>query len=290
MKIFTTGTASWLPTTVQEALGLPSHVRQGRVLVSAQSKVTAFLMLTDRRMAPHSPRDSEFRQAMGNDVNALSAAGLFDKPVVLATTMLGGGPVAQVGTDGVTVIGKLVPAANYGYVFEPATAELAAVIEDRKLSAANLSALTAATVVKLDEVVAETVLAQMAANTKRVAELNDELDQLRLARQELALHARQLKIVDPASRVLDVTPARVSQLADAALVERADRTGLWPVGTRVQIQDRDRDPENYPYAVVVDRPAGRVAPNSRRWVWVRYACSGDVCPVRHHDVLPAREQ
>lgn len=313
MKVFTTNTRSILPPYVHQSLGLPDHIRQGRVFVSARTKAAAFALLSDRGLAPSSIRDPGFRQAMGNDVDALAAGQVFKKPIVVASGRTstvgvagdegagrgeGGAPVVWVGPSKSTlVIGRLVPGAGSlsKLVFVPARrapdaepvvpdAPAAERVEPEQRAAADAEADD-----RLDVVAREKgqVLAALAENVRRVDQATRELARLRRTRQELALRARELDITAAAARALKVTPGRVSQLADEALVARATtRPETWDPGTRVHVTDPVRDPQDFPYAVVVVKPAGKVPPNeSERWVWVRFEDTGAVVPVRPWQLL-----
>lgn len=117
MKVFSLGNHGFIGREACDALDLPQHVRQARVLLIAASKAAAVRMCEDIRA--HSPNgvpislptlsDPEFRLATGNDVEALREAGLLDEPGVFVMPMLSrpGDAVVRVDTNGVRVIGTL---------------------------------------------------------------------------------------------------------------------------------------------------------------------------------------
>lgn len=123
LKVFSLGNGGFIDTATQETLELPSHVRQAQVLAIAATKAAAVQVLAERGFRRVSARDPEFRQAMGNDVDALRDAGLFDEPRVLVTPLIArdGDPVAVMLLDGVPQrIGRLhSKPPRYVYVFEP---------------------------------------------------------------------------------------------------------------------------------------------------------------------------
>ncbi|RKR92718.1 hypothetical protein BDK92_7196 [Micromonospora pisi] len=89
LKVFTLGNHGFIDTPTGDALNLPSHTRQARVLVAATSKAHAVQVLAERGFPHHPPRDPEFRTAMGNELNALIDAGLLAEPAVLVMPLLG---------------------------------------------------------------------------------------------------------------------------------------------------------------------------------------------------------
>jgi hypothetical protein len=282
MKVYTTGHQHLLPR-VAAALGLPTHVNHGRVLVAARTKAHAYQLLADRHLEPASIRDDEFRQAMGDDVDELARVGLFDMPVVLATPMVGHGSaqrlVVRVEPDTTVTVGRLESRAGDRVAFVPTAAgvhgpvpaqpyivsDLVEVVAVRygvgqtvaqELLYDALRAADAAADAPLyddqgwilpdvvpsllhavereleqqdlraarDEMAsAEAVLAALAANRKRVREVNDEMEELRRERQELAHRARQLSVLPEAATTLGVTVGRVSQLGDEYLAAMAQR-------------------------------------------------------------------
>jgi hypothetical protein len=109
MKIFTTGLYGSVNPEVGELLGLPQFKLQARVLVAAATKRDAHKMLAARDMslAFSAP---EFRLAMGNDVDALSAASLLLAPTVLALASDGESPVVRIEPDrNHVVVGRYRP-------------------------------------------------------------------------------------------------------------------------------------------------------------------------------------
>jgi hypothetical protein len=119
LKVYTLGNNGFVGDAVRKAISQPEHVRQARMLISARTKADAIRLLEERRNRDNlaagaytsvpAPSDPEFRQATGNDVNALRAAGLLAEPDVLVLSLNGGrrGPVARVGMDGVRRLGVL---------------------------------------------------------------------------------------------------------------------------------------------------------------------------------------
>lgn len=162
-------------------------------------------------------------------------------------------------------------------------AEIEAELEQRALRAEEEAHIGDAPMSRRDLVVAA-----LAANRKRVKEVNTELERLRRERQEFAHRARELDIIAEAAAALDVTPGRVSQLGDEYLVAQARGRraqanylpGLW-----VEIEDQDRRPENWAVAQVVERPADAVSPDANDlWVWVH--TNGNTFPVRQYRLRP----
>lgn len=83
LKVFTLGIYGFIDQTIGEALNLPRHIRQARVLVAAPTKAEAARVLGERGFRDVGIRQPEFRLAMGNDLDAYQAAGLLNEPVVL---------------------------------------------------------------------------------------------------------------------------------------------------------------------------------------------------------------
>lgn len=114
MKVYTLGNHGFISAEVRDALGLPPHTRQARVLIAEETKAAAIRAVEaarSRRAAISLPTrsDPEFRVATGNDVDALRAAGLLDGPRVLVVgSVASGSPVVQVGEYTVRRIGVLV--------------------------------------------------------------------------------------------------------------------------------------------------------------------------------------
>lgn len=107
MKVYCLGNHGFVSALVRDALGLPSHVRQARVLVSARSKADAFRVLAERGMGPGSVRDPEFRVASGNDLDALAPSGLLNAPAVYAVSPRIGAVVRIEADRSPTVVGRL---------------------------------------------------------------------------------------------------------------------------------------------------------------------------------------
>lgn len=105
MKIFTTGRYGRVPGPLAAALGISaaSNHCQARVLVAAANKHEAHLLLAGVGLSVNFS-NPDFRQAMGNDVDCLAAAGQLAAPIVLARSHANG-PVAKIEADGYTIIG-----------------------------------------------------------------------------------------------------------------------------------------------------------------------------------------
>lgn len=120
IKVFTLGNHGFISREVGDALGLPSHVRQAQVLAVAATKAAAAQVLAERGHPYQNPRDPEFRQAIGQDVDALADAGLFDEPAVYVTQLLTrtGAPVVVMLPGGAPRrIGHLSRGAGEPYMF-----------------------------------------------------------------------------------------------------------------------------------------------------------------------------
>lgn len=122
LKVYTLGVNGFISPQIRDALGLPSHIVQARVLAVAATKAEAARILDERGFRHVSTRDSEFRVTAGNDVAALTAAGQLAEPGVWVTPMTGtgGSGVVTVQAGGVPQrIGRLEPAPGYRYTFIP---------------------------------------------------------------------------------------------------------------------------------------------------------------------------
>ncbi len=214
MKIYTAGT-SFISPPIVAALGLPGHVRQGRLLVVAHTKAEAFGLLHARHLGPDSIRDPEFRVAMGNDVDALIVAGLDREAAVFVVQSVHSvGPVVRVAADGTpTVVGRI---EDTGTASSPVrfVAEGGAVVLPEPEPAEPAEGAQPAGQAPDPEVFA----AACQANAERVAALNVELAAARAQRQELARQAVQHDLVEGAADAFAVTPGRVYQLSDEHLV------------------------------------------------------------------------
>ncbi|MEU0078487.1 hypothetical protein ABZY58_11375 [Micromonospora tulbaghiae] len=92
MKVFSLGVHGFIGNDVRDALGAPSHIRQARVLAVAPTKAAAVHVYAEHGFRGVRPSDSEFRVAMGNDVDALAEAGLLNEPGVwVLPSAIGGG-------------------------------------------------------------------------------------------------------------------------------------------------------------------------------------------------------
>lgn len=107
---------------VAQLVGLPPHRHQAEIYVSADTKSAAVNLVGSlpTRWAGDVPA-WRLRMGMGNDLDALTAAGLFNGPAILVVAAHGGDrPVVQVTNDGPAVIGQLFREHNGGRRFEPA--------------------------------------------------------------------------------------------------------------------------------------------------------------------------
>jgi hypothetical protein len=123
MKVYALGNDGFVSSAVCDAIGDKPWTRQARVLIIAASKAAAVRIAAERGMDV-SPHSGEFRQASGNDVDALRVAGFCEEPAVLVTsTKLGGDlPVARLEVGGAPqMIGTLTSnyPRNLGYTFTP---------------------------------------------------------------------------------------------------------------------------------------------------------------------------
>ncbi|MGA3524133.1 hypothetical protein [Melissospora conviva] len=121
MKTYTLGIHGFIGPDIGEALDLPSHIFQARILAVAATKADAAQVLADQGFFWNNMRDPEFRVASGNDVDALAAAGLLGEPAVYVTTRRArpGDWVVRVQSGGAPVrVGRLLAADGYGRVFE----------------------------------------------------------------------------------------------------------------------------------------------------------------------------
>lgn len=122
--MFTLGNGGFVRPEIITALGLPRHVRQARVLIAAENKGRARTLVVEALDLPISPSNPEFRQAMGNDVDALSAAGLLDAVSIYVLPLLLSGrsqPVVQVAPNGTWWVAGLVERRDNVFVFERTT-------------------------------------------------------------------------------------------------------------------------------------------------------------------------
>jgi hypothetical protein len=107
LKAYTLGNNGFVDSSVQEALGEPTHIRQASVLVFAYTKAQAIAELEWRRRTkvtvacPTSTSDPEFRVASGPTVDALLDSWI-DKPTVVVTPSITRSltPVVRIADDG----------------------------------------------------------------------------------------------------------------------------------------------------------------------------------------------
>lgn len=115
---------SSVSTEVAQLAGLPPHRHQANIFLAADSKAAAIRLvekLPERWVGDL--RIGRLRLASGNDVDALTAAGLFKEPTIIVTAGVGKGgdlPVVRVTDLGPDVFGSLVRGPALGMVtFEP---------------------------------------------------------------------------------------------------------------------------------------------------------------------------
>lgn len=82
LKVFTLGIHGFIRAEVNTALGLAPHIRQARVLAVATTKAHAMQVYGEHGFPIVTQSDSEFRLTSGNDINALTEAGLLTEPSV----------------------------------------------------------------------------------------------------------------------------------------------------------------------------------------------------------------
>ncbi len=114
-----------VPRAVEALLGFTGNRNQADVLVVAPSKAAAWGLANGMpSLGVPSLSDPEFRLAMGNDVDALAAAGQLDRPRVLAYHPDRQDVVVEVHADGRhLVVGRFVRVGAYGCRFEPAAGD-----------------------------------------------------------------------------------------------------------------------------------------------------------------------
>jgi hypothetical protein len=118
LKTYTLGPHGFIDAATRDALGVAPHIRQARVIAVATSKTHAVQVYAEHGFPNVSPRDSEFRVAMGNDLDALTEAGELAEPGVWVMPSLGTGHVARMLPGGVPqCIGRLEFAPDYKATF-----------------------------------------------------------------------------------------------------------------------------------------------------------------------------
>lgn len=122
LKVYTPGNLGMVNAQVQAALRLPTHIWQACILVAAPSKAAAYRhanALPQIQVPP--PGNPEWDAAMGNDVDALSAAGFLAEPEVVVVSLIarGGEPAVRVTADGVEVLGEFVRDDDFRLRFIP---------------------------------------------------------------------------------------------------------------------------------------------------------------------------
>lgn len=289
LKIYTPGPRHFVTNEIARAIGLGQYRSQADVYVAAYTKAEAFQFLADLDLAPSSVSDKEFRVAMGNTVEALIAYGVLPYAGAVAVTRPSGtnSPVVRAAETGCTPVGefvrgKFVPGAD--------------LVADGGLTAApiteaDVATATAGLAARCDPSYpeeAEMLLAQLDSSSRRIPQVEAELNRLRDERNMLCLRAYELGLVDQAAGELGVTPARVYQYKDKALRARANEGDYRP-GLKVEVEDPNLPPSKFQLAVVVPKPADAVAPGGAAdtWVWVRYDLNQAVVPIRKHRVRAA---
>lgn len=216
MKVYTLGRHGFATPQIAAAVGTGTRHRQVDVFVAARSKAAAYALLAARRLAPGSVHDPDFRVATGDDVDALRAAGVLTDGVVLVKKLHAmNGPVVWVEADGHIaqcgefVRGQFVPDGELvagGGLPEPAPVK-----GDSYLKAKEL------------------LLAQLTASRHRYAAAEAELERVRKERNALCLRAAdEFDAVGEAAEALGVTPVRVYQMRDRALLEQAQAAKAVP--------------------------------------------------------------
>jgi hypothetical protein len=270
MKVYTLGNAGRIPAEMAEAIGLPAYRRQADVMVAARSKTAAFALLADLKMQPDSLRHLTVDESTPTGV--LTSAGVLTEGTVAVMQLVSANtPVLRVDAGGFTVVGEFVRGQ-----FVP----------DADLIAAGVRLCPVEPADAYPEE-RELVLAQLSSAGRRLNELAAEITRVRAERAELCRRATdELSIVAEAAEALGVTPARIYQLRDRALRNRAEQGELLP-GLRVEVEEPGRDPSRFPLAVVASPPDNiHDHMDATEWVWVRYD-NDSVCPVRRHRVRVA---
>ncbi len=123
MKVYTVDLSdSWVAPEITAMIGHRSGRNQAPIYIAAPTKAAAHRLANE---LPHHwvgyPTLGRLRVAMGNDLDALVAAGLLDESGILVKANNGGREaVVRVTADGPTLIGHLVPQGVSGRdVFEP---------------------------------------------------------------------------------------------------------------------------------------------------------------------------
>lgn len=213
MKIFTTGNSGHVSPPVAAELGLTGIQNQAEVLVTARSKAEAFHTLAQYDLAPDTVRDPEFRVAQGNVLDALIAAdettsGLFPAGAVLVVHQINPvTPVLRLHTATTfTVIGHV---QRDGARLEFVAAE--GVDVTHPVPPPDRTALNRVSPLALRT--------QLALTSGRIKALEEQLAEARKQRNADCHLAVQIGAVAEAAAGLNVSPGRIYQLADEALVD-----------------------------------------------------------------------
>lgn len=288
LKIYTPGPRHFVTVEIARAIGLPKHRQQADVYVAAYTKAEAFRFLAALDLAPSSVSDKEFRVATGNRVDALVAASALSQAGAVAVTRPMGtnSPVVWVDETGCVQFGEFVR----GQFVPDADLVAGGGLTAAPITEAEIAASTGASAGRdasyPEE--AEMLLARLNSSSRRIPQVEAELNRVRDERNMLCLRAYELGLVDEAAGELGVTPARVYQYKDKALRARANEGDYRP-GLKVEIEDPNLPPSKFQLAVVVPWPAGAVSPGGAddTWVWVRYDLNQAVVPIRKHRVRAA---
>jgi hypothetical protein len=227
MKIFTTGLHAPLPRRILTDLGLPPHVQQGRVLTTATTKAAAYQLLAERDMAPGSIRADGFRRASGDDVDALTRAGLLDAPVVLAMGKDGPTEVVRVEPDSTVLLGYLERAPRTRFI--PAPAGVAGPVWTQpvpfphmvRIVASRYRVSTADALDLLDDAVRGVSDGPVLDNTNRVLPgmvpvvlraIEDELEQRELRQESADIAAAKTTTADLVLMALATNKKRVDEV------------------------------------------------------------------------------
>lgn len=122
LKTYTLGVHGFIRSDVNEPLGVAPHIRQARVLAVATTKAHAVQVYAAHGFPNITPSDSEFRVAMGNDLDALAEAGLLTEPSVwvLPSNFGGSRAVVRMQPGGVPQrVGRLERGDGHRSVYVP---------------------------------------------------------------------------------------------------------------------------------------------------------------------------
>ncbi|WP_326564303.1 hypothetical protein [Micromonospora peucetia] len=110
MELYTLGTfVSRINQSIRDALGLPVEENKATWIVAAHSRTSAVNALKKRGFPDMAPAHGGLAKHSGRDVDALRAAGLFEREIVLVT-----GFDARTGTRPVAVVDDQAEARRIG--------------------------------------------------------------------------------------------------------------------------------------------------------------------------------